>query len=141
MDVIGTHQAGFPNVVAGMGTSLTESQLKMLKRLTPRIVLALDPDAAGNRAVLRDVDVARETLERDDTPTFDPRGVIRHESKLNADIRVAIMPEGLDPDEIVLQSPERWRDAIAGARPVVDHVIDTLLQVSISTTRTASRRR
>ncbi|MCL4507287.1 MAG: DNA primase [Chloroflexi bacterium] len=127
MDVIGTHQAGFTNVVAGMGTSLTESQLKMLKRLTPRIVLALDPDAAGDRAVLRDVDVARDSLERDETPTFDARGVIRHESKLNADIRVAIMPDGLDPDEIVLQSPQRWRDAIAQARPVVDHVIDTLL--------------
>ena len=127
MDVIGTHQAGFANVVAGMGTSLTESQLKMLKRLTPRIVLALDPDAAGNRAVLRDVDVARDSLERHETPTFDARGVIRHESKLNADIRVAIMPDGLDPDEIVLQSPQRWRDVIAQARPVVDHAIDTLL--------------
>jgi DNA primase len=127
MDVIGTHQAGFANVVAGMGTSLTESQFKMLKRLTPRIVLALDPDAAGNRAVLRGVDVAREALDRDDTPTFNARGVIQHESKLNADIRVAIMPDGLDPDEIVLQSPERWRETIAAARPVVDHVIDTLL--------------
>jgi DNA primase len=127
MDVIGTHQAGFTNVVAGMGTSLTESQLKMLKRLSTRIVLALDPDAAGNRAVMRDVTVARESLERDDTPTFDARGVIRHESKLNADIRVSIMPEGLDPDEIVLQSPDRWREAIAQARPVVDHAIDTLL--------------
>ena len=127
MDVIGTHQAGFANVVAGMGTSLTESQLKMLKRLTPRIVLALDPDAAGSRAVLRDVDVARDSLERHETPTFDARGVIRHESKLNADIRVAIMPDGLDPDEIVLQSPQRWRDVIAQARPVVDHAIDTLL--------------
>ncbi len=127
MDVIGTHQAGFTNVVAGMGTSLTESQLKMLKRLSTRIVLALDPDAAGNRAVMRDVDVARETLERDDTPTFDARGVIRHESKLNADIRVAVMPEGLDPDEIVLQSPDRWREAIAQARPVAEHAIDSLL--------------
>ncbi|HEY3289985.1 MAG TPA: DNA primase [Anaerolineae bacterium] len=127
MDVIGTHQAGFTNVVAGMGTSLTESQLKMLKRLSPRIVLALDPDAAGNRAVLRGVDVARETLDRDDTAVFDARGVIRHESKLNADIRVAIMPGGLDPDEIVLKSPERWREAIEQARPVVEHAIDTLL--------------
>lgn len=127
MDVIGTHQAGFTNVVAGMGTSLTESQLKMLKRLSTRIVLALDPDAAGNRAVLRGVDVARETLDRDDTALFDARGVIRHESKLNADIRVAIMPDGLDPDEIVLQSPDRWREAIEQARPVVDHAIDTLL--------------
>ena len=127
MDVIGTHQAGFTNVVAGMGTSLTESQLKMLKRLSQRIVMALDPDAAGTRAVLRGVDVARETLDRDDTPIFNARGVIQHESRLNADIRVAIMPEGLDPDEIVLQSPERWREAIAKARPVVDHVIDTLM--------------
>ncbi len=127
MDVIGTHQAGFTNVVAGMGTSLTESQLKILKRLAPRIILALDPDAAGNRAVLRGVDVARESLDRDDTPTFDPRGVIRHESKLNADIRVAIMPDGLDPDELVLQSAERWRELMTQARPVVDHVIDTLL--------------
>jgi DNA primase len=128
MDVIGTHQAGFTNVVAGMGTSLTESQLKTLKRLSPRIVLALDPDAAGNRAVLRGVDVAREALDRDDTPTFNPRGVIQHESKLNADIRVALMPEGLDPDEIVLQSAERWREIIVQARPVVDHVIDTVLK-------------
>ncbi|MCL5998313.1 MAG: DNA primase [Chloroflexi bacterium] len=128
MDVIGTHQAGFTNVVAGMGTSLTESQFKTLKRLSARIVLALDPDAAGNRAVLRGVDVARETLDRDDTPTFNPRGVIQHESKLNADIRVALMPDGLDPDEIVLQSPDRWRDIITQARPVVDHVIDTVLR-------------
>ncbi len=127
MDVIGTHQAGFANVVAGMGTSLTESQLKMLKRLSSRIVLALDPDAAGNRAVMRDVDVARESLDKDDTPTFDTRGVIQHESKLNADIRVAVMPDGLDPDEIVLQSPDRWREVIKQARPVVEHAIDTLL--------------
>ncbi len=127
MDVIGTHQAGFTNVVAGMGTSLTESQFRALKRLTPRIVMALDPDAAGNRAVLRGLDVARDTLERDDTPAFDPRGIIRHESKLNADIRVAILPEGMDPDEIVLASPDRWREAIAAARPIVEHVIDALL--------------
>ena len=127
MDVIGTHQAGFANVVAGMGTSLTESQFRALKRLSPRIVLALDPDAAGNRAVLRGLDVARESLDRDETPAFDPRGIIRHESRLNADIRVAILPEGQDPDEIVLQSPERWREVIAGARPVVEYVVDTLL--------------
>lgn len=127
MDVIGAHQAGFTNVVAGMGTSLTEAQLRALKRLAPRIVMALDPDAAGNRAVLRGLDVARETLERDDTPAFDPRGIIRHESKLNADIRVALLPEGMDPDEIVLASPDRWRETIAAARPIVEHVIDALL--------------
>lgn len=128
MDVIGCHQAGFTNVVAGMGTSLTEDQFKALKRLAPRIVLALDPDAAGDRAVLRGVDVARDALDRDAEVSFDPRGAIRQESKLNADIRVAVLPEGQDPDEIVLASPEQWRAIVAAARPVVEHVIDVLLR-------------
>lgn len=128
MDVIGCHQAGFANVVAGMGTSLTEDQLKMLKRLANRMVLALDPDAAGNRAVLRGVDVARESLDRETELVFDARGTIRQESKLNADIRVAVMPDGKDPDEIVLESPEQWRSVIANARPVIEHVIDVTLQ-------------
>ena len=127
MDVIGTHQAGFCNVVAGMGTSLTEDQFKMLKRLANRIVLALDPDAAGNRAVLRGVEVARETLDRNEEVSFDARGVIKHESKLNADIRVAVMPDGRDPDEIVLDAPDDWRDIVANARPVIEHVIDVML--------------
>jgi DNA primase len=128
MDVIGCHQAGFSNVVAGMGTSLTEDQFRTLKRLAPRIVLALDADAAGNRAVLRGVDVARDALDRDAELIFDPRGVIRSESKLNADIRVAVLQDGKDPDEIVLESPEQWRAAVTNARPVIEHVIDVVLQ-------------
>jgi len=128
MDVIGTHQAGFTNVAAGMGTSLTEDQFRMLKRLANRIVLALDADAAGDRAVLRGVDVAREGLDRAERPTFDASGVIRSESKLDADIRVAVLPDGRDPDEIVLDAPDVWRTAIAGARPVVEHVIDVMLK-------------
>jgi DNA primase len=127
MDVIGTHQAGFTNVVAGMGTSLTEDQFRMLKRLARRIVLALDPDAAGERAVLRGIDVARESLERDEGFAFDPRGVIQHESKLDADIRVALVSDGRDPDEIVLDSPDDWQAIVANARPVVEHVIDVIL--------------
>ena len=127
MDVIGCHQAGFTNVVAGMGTSLTEDQFKILKRLAPRIVLALDPDAAGNRAVLRGVDVAREALDRDEHITFDARGTIRNESKLNADIRVAVMPDERDPDEIVIDAPDQWREIVANARPVIEHVIDIML--------------
>ncbi len=128
MDVIGTHQAGFTNVVAGMGTSLTEDQFKLLKRLADRITLALDADAAGNRAVLRGVDVAREVLDRDETIALDGRGIIRHESKLKADIRVALLPDGKDPDEVVLASPDIWRAVIASAKPVTEHVIDIALQ-------------
>lgn len=127
MDVIGVAQAGFTNVVSAMGTALTEEQFKILKRLHPRIVLALDPDAAGQRAIMRGLNVARDTLDRDATVTFDPRGTIRSETKLNADIRVAVMPDGKDPDELVLDEPERYRSLIAEARPVVAHVIDALL--------------
>lgn len=127
MDVIGTHQAGFANVVAGMGTALTEDQFKMLKRLSDRIVLALDPDAAGNRAVLRGVDVARGTLDREAEITFHPRGYIRNESKLKADMRVALLPPDKDPDEVVQESAEAWRTIIANAKPVVEHVIDVML--------------
>jgi DNA primase len=128
MDVIGTHQAGFLNVVAGMGTSLTEDQFRTLKRLANRIVLALDADAAGERAVLRGVDVARDALDRAPDWTLDAHGVIRTESKLNADIRVALLPDGRDPDEIVLEAPDVWRTAITEARPVVEHVIDVMLK-------------
>lgn len=128
LDVIGTHQAGFTNVVAGMGTSLTEDQFKLLKKLADRIVLALDADAAGNRAVLRGVDVARGALDHDDNVVFDGRGAIRHESKLKADIRVALLPDGRDPDEVVLEAPNIWRDAIANARPVVEHVMAIALE-------------
>jgi len=128
MDVIGTHQAGFTNVVAGMGTSLTEDQFRMLKRLADRIVLALDADAAGNRAVLRGVNVARDVLDRDEMIALDGRGIIRHESKLKADIRVALLPDGKDPDEVVLDSPDIWRTVIASAKPVTEHVIDITLQ-------------
>ncbi|HQV28303.1 MAG TPA: DNA primase [Thermoflexales bacterium] len=127
MDVIGPQQAGFSNVVSGMGTALTEDQFRVLKRLTDKIVFALDPDAAGNRAVMRGVDVARETLDREERIVFDPRGTIKHETRLKADIRVAVMPDGKDPDEIALSDPAQWRDLIANARPVIAHVIDTIL--------------
>ena len=72
LDVIALHQAGFPNVVSPMGTALTGHQLNLLKRYSPRIVLALDPDAAGSKATLRGLQVARQALESSD-PVFDAR--------------------------------------------------------------------
>lgn len=58
MDVIGLHQAGYPNAVAPMGTALTEAQFNLIKRLTTNIVLALDPDAAGQNATMRGLETA-----------------------------------------------------------------------------------
>lgn len=125
-DVIGVHQAGFENVVSPMGTALTEDQLRMLKRFSRRIVLALDPDAAGQHAVLRGLEAARQSLDRTPEIAFDARGLLRHEARLQADLRVASMPDGLDPDEVVQRDPLQWTGAIAAAQPVVVHVMQTL---------------
>ena len=65
MDVLQAHQAGFGNVVASMGTALTEHQLALLKRMTKRYILALDPDLAGDQGTLRGLTVARQTLDED----------------------------------------------------------------------------
>ncbi len=126
LDVIALHQAGFENVVSPMGTSLTEDQLRLLKRFTRRIVLALDPDAAGQKAVLRGLEAARQTLDRQDEIGFDARGLLHHEARLQADLRVATMPDELDPDEIVQRDPEQWKKLIENAQPIVVHVMGAL---------------
>jgi DNA primase len=126
LDVITLHQYGFTNAVSPMGTALTEHQLHLLKRFTRRIVLALDPDAAGEKATLRGLQIARQTLDRETEVLFDPRGLIRHEARLQADIRVTTLPEGMDPDDIVKQDPAAWENILQSARPIVEHVMETL---------------
>ncbi len=126
LDVIALHQGGFTNAVSPMGTALTEDQLRLLKRFTRRIVLALDPDAAGEKATLRGLDLARQALDHSDEMAFDARGLLRHEARLQADLRVTTLPEGLDPDDVVNNDPQAWKDILAGARPVVEHVMETL---------------
>jgi DNA primase len=126
LDVIALHQAGFENVVSPMGTSLTEDQLRLLKKFTRSIVLALDPDAAGQKAVLRGLEAARQTLDRQDEIGFDARGLLHHEARLQADLRVASMPDNLDPDEIVQRDPQQWKKLIEEAQPIVVHVMGAL---------------
>jgi len=126
LDVIALHQEGFANAVSPMGTALSEYQLRMLKRFSKRIVLALDADAAGDKATMRGLEVARKALDREADPVFDPRGLLGSEGRLKADIRVTTLPEGLDPDEVVFQDADQWRQIVAEARPIVVHVMETL---------------
>jgi DNA primase len=126
MDVIALHQAGFNNAVSPMGTALTEHQLQLLKRRTKKMILALDADAAGNRATLRGLQLARETFDRATELAFDARGLLRQESRLQADIRIAMLPEGQDPDDVVNRDPDEWRRIIANARPIVAHVMEAV---------------
>jgi DNA primase len=126
LDVMALHQSGFANAVSPMGTALTEDQLRLLKRFTRRMVLALDPDRAGDQATLRGLTLAREALDREPDPVFDARGLVRHEGRLDADIRVVTLPEGKDPDEVVGEDPSTWTSIVEGAQPVVTYVVDVL---------------
>lgn len=126
LDVIALHQAGYENVVSPMGTALTEDQLRLLKKYTRRIVLALDPDVAGQKAVLRGLDAARSAMDKEGELAFDARGLLRNESRLQADLRVASLPDDLDPDEIVARDKEEWKKLIEDAKPIVMHVMDSL---------------
>jgi DNA primase len=127
LDVIALHQAGFNNAVSPMGTALTEDQFRLVKKFTRRIILALDPDSAGEKATLRGLETARQTMDVDNEPRFDARGLMHYETRLKADIRVTTLPDGKDPDEIVLADPQLWEQIVANAKPIVEHVMDTLV--------------
>lgn len=125
-DAIAAHQAGFANVVASLGTALTEMQFKQLQKLAKRFILALDADTAGVNAMLRGLDVARESLDREMQPMFNPRGLIGFEGKMQIDIRVLTLPQDRDPDDVIREEPQKWIELIDQASPVVQYVIDTL---------------
>ena len=126
LDVIALHQAGFENVVSPMGTALTEHQLYLLKRFSRRIILALDPDAAGDKATLRGLQIARQAMDHEQDPVFDARGLLGYEARLQADIRVTTLPAGMDPDEVVNRDAQEWQRILENARPIVVHVMETL---------------
>jgi DNA primase len=113
MDVIAAHQYGFRNVVASMGTSLTDKQAALLRRFGSTIVLAMDADEAGNAATLRGVQVVAATASRPGSRTEQVRPL---------DVRVAALPKGIDPDEMVRKDPESWRALIAASVPMMEHL-------------------
>ena len=126
MDVIAAHQFGYENVVASMGTALTESQAAQVKRGNVRIVLALDADAAGQMATLRGIETMQDALDADVQPVPDAAGIIRFERKLKTHISVVQLPEGEDPDDLIRKSPAAWPSIVSSAKPFMDFTIDTL---------------
>lgn len=126
LDVIALHQSGYMNVVSPMGTAINEDQLRYLKKYSRRIVLALDADTAGEKATLRGVEIARQALDHEEELTYDPRGLLKHEARLQADVRVTTLPAGMDPDDVVLKDQQAWQKIVEGAKPIVVHVMETL---------------
>jgi DNA primase len=120
-DVIVAHQEGFKNVIAAMGTALTERQLSQLKRLTKRYALALDADVAGAAATERGLELARAALTRKQMPVPIGPGMIGFEERLDAELLIIALPEGRDPDEVILQDRAQWQTLVEQATPLVKY--------------------
>ncbi|HEX3302757.1 MAG TPA: DNA primase [Thermomicrobiales bacterium] len=127
MDVIAAHQFGYRNVVASMGTAITESQLGLLKRFSKNVVLALDADAAGQAAMTRALDALPDG-ESDAHPVPSPRGLIHYEKRLSVNINVLALPSGKDPDEMIRADPDQWPSVVNEARPFLAFYIDRIAE-------------
>lgn len=127
VDVMMAHQSNIKDVVGSLGTALTDRQVQSLKRLTRTLVLALDADSAGDTAVFRGLEVARQVYTDAQVAVPLPQGLVRLESRLGADILIATLPRGRDPDEIIRDNPDAWRSIVDDARPVVDYYFDVVL--------------
>ncbi|MCL2281660.1 MAG: DNA primase [Dehalococcoidia bacterium] len=115
MDVILPHQYGYKNIIASMGTAIGENHVAILKKLTKNLILALDPDSAGEAATMRSIWL---------------------ENALGAEIRVALLPKGQDPDEIIIQDSSRWGKLIATAVPALDFIFEkSLTGIDLKTAR------
>jgi DNA primase len=124
MDVLMAHQHGFQNVVASMGTALTESQVGALRRLTSNFTLAMDADAAGQQASLRGLEVVKKEYGVEHRRSPVARETYRHiwlKKYVDANIKVIVMPEGTDPDEVIRDDPEHWARLVQGALPLMDY--------------------
>ncbi len=101
MDVISLYQAGFRNVVASMGTSLTKEQVRLCKRYSDTVLISYDGDAAGQSANLRGLKL------------LEGEGV---------NIRVVPLPEGLDPDDVIVKrGAEAYQSCLGAAMPLIDY--------------------
>ena len=114
-DALMAHQAGFDNVVASLGTALTPQQVALLTRYAKRIALAYDVDTAGEKAGTLGATALEELI----------RQLARDDAGVQLDdVRVVRLPEGKDPDEVRRDEPDRWREEVRTALPIVDHLID-----------------
>jgi DNA primase len=115
-DALMAHQAGFDNVVASLGTALTPGQVALLTRYAKKIALAYDVDPAGEKAGTFGAHALQGLIGQ----------LAATESGIELDeVRVVRLPEGKDPDEVLRDAPDRWREEVRTAQPIVEYLVDT----------------
>jgi DNA primase len=103
IDAIATSEAGFPNVVAPLGTALTPDQCQLLWAMAGEPILCFDGDGAGRRAAFRAIETALPLIGA------------------GKSLRFALLPEGQDPDDLLRQSgPAAMAEHLKDARPLAD---------------------
>lgn len=127
MDVVSLHQRGFQNVVASLGTALTEHQVALAARHAPTLVLALDADSAGNAATLRGLQVVSRAVATAKRRMPGPGGRLNTVEKRTVEVRISVLPEGLDPDDLVKQNPAEWERRVAASKPAPDYYFSALV--------------
>ena len=105
MDTISLYQAGFKNIVASMGTSLTKDQARLIKRYTDNVLISYDGDFAGQKADLRSLEILDEA---------------------GLHLRVVPMPDGLDPDDVARQGADAYQKCLDAAMPLIDYRLHAL---------------
>jgi DNA primase len=100
-DVMAAHQAGFANVVASLGTALTQGQVELANRYADAVALAYDVDLAGETAT--------------------QRGLLEELGPVVSKVRVIRIPAGKDPDELIRTDPGGWRQAVADAAELLPY--------------------
>ena len=106
-DVVLSHQSGLPFAVAISGTALTDEHLSLLSRLSKRLVLALDGDAAGLRSGLRSAAMALAA---------------------GFDVKVPRFEDGKDPADLAKENPELLRSAVRASKTAIEFFLDALRQ-------------
>lgn len=107
MDLLMSHQAGFGNTVASSGTAFTEAHLRKLQKLSNRIMLAFDADKAGFVAALKSATLAMS---------------------LGMEVKIARLPKGSDPAELIKKGIEGWKDALRNAEHLIDFHLGEFLR-------------
>jgi DNA primase len=115
-DALMAHQAGYDNVVASLGTALTPGQVALLNRYqVRRIALAYDVDPAGQKAGTFGVTALQGLIGQ----------LASTEGDISLDdVRVVRLPDGKDPDEVLRDMPDRWREEVRTAQPIVEYLVD-----------------
>ncbi len=114
-DALMAHQAGFDNVVASLGTALTPGQVALLSRYAEKIALAYDVDPAGQRAGTFGITELSNLISE----------IQQGGTGLGlTEVGVVGLPEGKDPDEVIRETPDLWREATRTPAPILAYLID-----------------